>query len=441
MEACLVSWPDGAADVPHKDLAVLLVWFGVACACTKWPGEGLPPGQSGGQCRETAHSQKLGGTFSGAGEKMEIEALAHPARGLSLILNSPLSTPPSRPMNSTRVVQALGTIVGLLILGYLATQWSHVLFTVFAGVLLAVFLAGGSRVIEAQTALPRPWALLIMLLSLLGVGVGLWAVAGPDISEQASGLAALLPDAADRLEARVRASAERYAWLRPFVDPSQLLPPVSSVLGRVTNVFRGTLTIVADVFIVLFIGIYGAAAPTSYLNSMVRLVPPDRRSRAREVLYALGRALRWWLVGRLLMMVIVGVLTGLGLYVLGIPSPVALGLVAGLFSFVPYLGPVLSVVPALLVASVVGGTEMIYVLGVYGAVQLLESYLIAPLVQQQAVHIPPAAVITAQFIGGISAGAVGVLLATPLTIVAIVLVQMLYVEDVLGDQVPLLGEH
>lgn len=372
---------------------------------------------------------------------MEIEALLHLARRLFSIVDPPLSIPPSRPMNSTRVVQALGAIVGLLALGYLLMQWAHVLFTVFAGILLAVFLAGGSRTVEAQTALPRPWALLLTILALLGIGVGLWALAGPDISEQARGLAALLPDAADRLEAQLRASAERYAWLRPFVDPSRLLPSVSSVLGRVTNVFRGTLTIVADVFIILFIGIYGAAAPAPYLNGVVRLVPPGRRPRAREVLYALGRALRWWLTGRLLMMGIVGGLTALGLYVVGIPSPVALGLVAGLFSFVPYLGPVLSVLPALLVASVVGGTEVIYVLGVYSAVQLLESYLIAPLVQQKAVHIPPAAVITAQFVGGISAGAVGVLLATPLTIVGIVLVQMLYVEDMLGDQVPLLGEH
>ncbi len=340
-----------------------------------------------------------------------------------------------------RPYQALGVLLGLLLIAYVATKFIEVLFTVFAGILLAVFLAGVSRTLEEDTPLPRPLALLLTVVGLVGIVVGLWSLAGPDISEQVNALAALLPDATERLASRARTSAQQYEWVRQFVDPSQLLPPVSSLIGRVTNVFRGTLNLLVNAFIIVFIGIYGAAAPQTYLSGMVQLIPPESRPRAHEVLYAIGRALRWWLTGRLIMMVIVGVLTALGLHLVGIPSPVALGLVAGLFSFVPYLGPVLSVLPAVLVASVLGGTEVVYVLFVYGTVQLLESYLIAPLVQQQAVHIPPAAVITAQFVGGIGAGAVGVLLATPLTIVVIVLVQTLYVEDVLGDEVALLGEH
>jgi len=328
---------------------------------------------------------------------------------------------------------------GLVLL--VATQLVEVLFTVFAGILLAVFLAGVTEELTDDTLLPRPLALALTLVGLVGVLIGLWALAGPDISEQASALATLLPNAAERLASRVRSAVQQYGWMQRYVDPSQLLPPVSSVLGRVTNVFRGTLTLFVNGFIILFIGIYGGAAPQSYLDGMVRLVPPSSRPRAREVLSAVGRALRWWLTGRLILMLIVGVLTAVGLQVVGIPSPVALGLLAALFSFVPYLGPVLSVLPALLVASLIGLTEVFYVLLVYGTVQLLESYLIAPLVQQQAVHIPPAAVITAQFIGGVSAGAGGVLLATPFAVVVIVLVQTLYVEDVLGDEVALLGEH
>ncbi|MCS3858763.1 AI-2E family transporter [Salinibacter ruber] len=332
------------------------------------------------------------------------------------------------------------TVAGVLVL-VVATQLVEVLFTVFAGILLAVFLAGVTQDLTEDTRLPRPLAVALTLIGLGGVLVGLWALAGPDISEQASALATLLPDAAERLASRIRTTVQRYGWMQRYVDPSQLLPPVSSVLGRVTNVFRDTLNLLVNGFIILFIGIYGGAAPQSYLDGVVQLVPPSSRPRARDVLSALGRALRWWLTGRLILMLIVGVLTAVGLKVVGIPSPIALGLLAALFSFVPYLGPVLSVLPALLVASLIGPTEVLYVILVYGAVQLLESYLISPLVQQQAVHIPPATVITAQFIGGVSAGAWGVLLATPFAIVVIVLVQTLYVEDVLGDEVSLLGEH
>jgi len=352
-----------------------------------------------------------------------------------------MSTPQQNSLFVRRPYQMAGMVVGLVLLGYLATRFVEVLFTVFAGILLAVFLSGVARELTEDVHLPRPLALLVTVGGLAGLAVGLWVLAGPDISEQANALAALLPDATEQLARRVRTSVQQYEWVRQFVDPSQLLPPVSSVLGRVTNVFRATLNVLVNGFIILFIGIYGAAAPSSYVAGVVRLVPPARRSRAREVLHALGRALRWWLTGRLVMMAIVGVLTALGLQWAGIPSPVALGLVAALFSFVPYLGPVLSVLPALLVASVLGVKKVLYVLLVYGTVQLLESYLIAPLVQQQAVHIPPAVVITAQFIGGIAGGPVGVLLATPLTVVIIVLVQTLYVEDLLGDEVSLLGEH
>lgn len=352
-----------------------------------------------------------------------------------------MASSPSNSIVWRRPYRILGFAIAFLVLAYVATQFIEVLFTVFAGILLAVFLAGTAHELNEDILLPRPLALLLTIIGLVGLVVGLWTLAGPDISEQINVLAALLPDAAERLAGQVRRSAQQYEWIRRFVDPAQLLPPVSSVIGRVTNVFRGTLNILVNAFIILFIGIYGAAAPKPYVEGVVRLVPPAHRARAREVVHALGRALRWWLVGRGIMMVIVGLLTALGLHLAGIPSPVALGLVAALCSFVPYLGPIISVLPALLVASVLGMTEILYVLIVYSAVQLFESYLIAPLVQQQAVHIPPATVITAQFIGGIGAGAVGVLLATPLTIVLIVLIQMLYVEDVLGEDVSLLGEH
>lgn len=339
-----------------------------------------------------------------------------------------------------------GLVVGLLVMFYIATLFADVLLTVFAGILLAILLAGLTQELSEGTALPRSLALLLSLIGLVGIVVGLWALAGPDISEQINALASLLPSATERLANRLQSTAENYEWVRRLLDPSQLnpsqlLPTVSSVVGGVTNAFRGTLRLVVNGFIVVFIGIYGAAAPHKYVNGVVRMVPPSHRTRAREILHAIGRALRWWLTGRFIMMLIVGVLTALGLSLAGIPSPVALGLVAALCSFVPYLGPILSVLPAVLVASVLGITEVLYVLLVYGTVQLLESYLIDPLVQARAVHIPPAAVITAQFLGGVGAGAAGVLFATPLVVVVIVLVQTLYIEDVLGDEISLLGEH
>ncbi|MFO8099102.1 MAG: AI-2E family transporter [Salinibacter sp.] len=342
---------------------------------------------------------------------------------------------------SQRPYATLALVVSALLGGYLLIQMTGVLLTVFAGVLLAVFLAGLADHLCAYTPLPRPVALVLVIGALGSAVAGVWALTGPDLSSQINALAALLPNAADRLSIRLQGWAEQYPWIRQLLSPSDLIPTATSVLGSVTNVFSVTVDVLVNVLIIVFIGLYGAAAPRPYVESTVSLVPPSRRDRAREVLHALGRALRWWVLGRLALMGVVGILTAVGLSVVGLPSPMALGLLAALCSFVPYLGPVLAVGPALLVAFPSGSTTILSVVGVYGGVQVLESYLIAPLVQERAVHIPPAAVITAQFAGGVAAGAVGVLLATPLAIVGIVLVQTLYVEDVLGDAVALLGEH
>jgi len=340
-----------------------------------------------------------------------------------------------------RPYAAAGTGVALLLLLYLVMQFVEVLLTIFAGILLAVFLAGVAQGLSANTFVPRSVALLLAITGLVSLFAILWILTGPDISEQLSDLAALLPSATERLVNRLRSSVQQNEWVRRLLDPSQLVSTVPSVLGGVTNVFRSTVGILVNAFIVLFIGIYGAISPQWYVDGVVRMVPPARRQRAQEVLYAIGRALRWWLTGRVIMMVIVGVLTALGLSLAGIPSPTALGLVAALSSFVPYLGPVLAIVPALLVASLLSLTKVVYVVFVYGTVQVLESYMITPLVQERTVNVPPAALISVQLIGGVGAGVVGVLLATPLAVVIIVLVQTLYIEDVLGDEVPLLGEH
>jgi predicted PurR-regulated permease PerM len=112
----------------------------------------------------------------------------------------------------------------------------------------------------------------------------------------------------------------------------------------------------------------------------------------------------------------------------------------GGLSFIPYIGPLLALIPMLLVASLQSLTVSFYALAVYGVVQFAESNLISPLIQKRMVSLPPALLITAQMMGGVVAGGLGVLLAEPAAVVTMVLVQMLYIEDVLGESVPLVGE-
>lgn len=140
-------------------------------------------------------------------------------------------------------------------------------------------------------------------------------------------------------------------------------------------------------------------------------------------------------------MMVVGTLTTLAMRILGIPMALSLGVIAGLFSFVPYIGPVLSALPAILIAALQGSSQMLYVTLAYLIVQLLESYVITPLIHQRTVSLPPAVLLTLQLVIGVLLGPIGVVIATPLGVVVIVTVQVLYVQGVLGDSIHILGQH
>lgn len=157
-------------------------------------------------------------------------------------------------------------------------------------------------------------------------------------------------------------------------------------------------------------------------------MPASQRRRTAATLHALDHALRGWLTGTLVCMLIVGTATGVGLWLIGVPLAVALGLLAFMLEFIPYLGPILAAVPGVLMATSLGTTQALYALALYLGIQAVESYLLAPLVYQRAVHVPPALLISAQVIFGTLLGVLGVVFATPLTVCGMVLVQKLYLE-------------
>lgn len=335
----------------------------------------------------------------------------------------------------TRLVLIAGGILFLLVLSLLLLRHvASALLLVFAGILLAVLLDGLTTKLCDYTWLSRGWGLGLVVALLLAFFVAAGWLAGPQIGDQVTQLGDRIPNAIER----IRSSLMQYGWGRSILSSASGSKQIMSfVAGGITNVLRA----VASGLIIVVIGLYLAAEPGMYTDGAIRLLPPPKRDRAREVGRALGHALRWWLVGRFASMTVVGILTALGLWIAGVPLVLVLGLIAALLSFIPYIGPIASVIPAVLVALAESPIKVIYVIIVYGAVQLLESYLITPLIQERAVSIPPALLITAQVLMGLLAGAIGVLLATPLAVATIVVVQMLYLEDVLGDSVKTLGEH
>ena len=214
----------------------------------------------------------------------------------------------------------------------------------------------------------------------------------------------------------------------------------ADVLARVTGIFSTTLGIFADFIIILFIGLYLAIEPGLYTRGVIRLAPASRRERARAVIDEVGNTLRWWLIGKAASMLVIGVLTAFGLWLLDVPLALTLGLLAAILTFIPNIGPILSVVPAALLALLHSPTRALYVILLYLGIQTIESYLLTPMVQRRTVQLPPALTIFAQVLLGVLVGGLGLALATPLTAAALVLVRMIYVEDTLHDSIETSGE-
>ena len=333
-----------------------------------------------------------------------------------------------------RVSVAVGiTLLVLLLTGLLGTAFG-VFLRVLAALLIALPLRAGADWLHRRTGLPTGLALVVVTLLVLGLLVGIGWLFSDRISEQVRGLQQELPQAVRDVQARVQGT-QWGQWLnRENIDFTRIAGGTSEWLSRATGIFSTTVSVLADTYVIVFLAVFIVAQPKLYRAGLVMLVPKAHRARATQVLDTISETLVKWVLGRLTSMLVVGVLTVLGLWALGMPMAAALGLFAGLVTFIPNIGPIISMVPALLLAFFNGGPPMaLYVLLLYLGVQTLESVAVTPVVQQRLILMPPALIFIGQLIIGSYTGLLGLTLATPIIAILIVLVKMLYVQDVLGD--------
>lgn len=336
------------------------------------------------------------------------------------------ATPARRALTAVGIAAAV--TVGLLFL-WVARD---VLLLAFAGVLLAIFFRRLATWVSGHTPLSPKWGLVVVVVGLFGSLVAAFALRGPAIADEVRTLREQLPGAAESLERRLAA----YDWGRRVIEeaPSarELLPDSPDAISRATGVVSSTVSALGSFAIIVFLGIVLAATPRVYANGLLALLPARAVGRGREVIARLYDTLWWWLVGRVLSMTFIGVVTGVGLWLLGVPLAFPLGLLAALLSFIPNLGPILSAVPAVLLALAQTPRLGLWVVLLYTGVQIVESFVLDPIIDRKTVYLPPALTVVAQLVLAVFAGIVGVALATPLTAALVVLVTMLYVQDVLG---------
>jgi len=322
----------------------------------------------------------------------------------------------------------------LLVYQFLAAVVATVLLLA-TGLLLAVALSAPVELLHRRKV-PRPAAVtLIVLVILAALGLGGYLLL-PVLAEQISQLASYLPDALSQLVERLRNLASRLGIQTGggSISPSTLASIGRRVLGGILGIFSGFASFLTGLIVVLFVPLYLAAMPDPVERWVVRLFPPGRREKARKVLSESRGSLLGWLGGRLFSMLVVGVLSTIALYVIGIPGALFLGIFSGLVAFVPIIGSVAGAVPPLVLAFAGNPLDALWVLLAYVAIQQIESNLLTPLVMQRAVSLHPVVVIAAVTVAGAAFGVLGALLAVPASLVAGVLVDELWFQRLEGKE-------
>jgi predicted PurR-regulated permease PerM len=303
---------------------------------------------------------------------------------------------------------------------------------VFAGILIALPLSALCDFVERRTGLRRRWSLPLVLLSFVGVlCLGIW-LRGAAIEDQFNRLQESLPSAATELVTRI--GAQRWAgWLLAHGFGPDQGPSIVDVLPRVTRAVSGTLGYLGGLLVILFLGVVIAAEPQTYRRGFTQLFPRSAQVYLSCVVDKLRDELRLWLLARVACMVIVGLLVFFGLLALRVPLAGSLGILAGLLTFVPNVGPILSAIPPILLAFAMSPSRAILVMLLFCAVHALEGFLITPIANRAAVNLAPGLILVVQLLLAFVAGALGVALAAPLTVVVIVLVETVYKKAILSE--------
>lgn len=345
------------------------------------------------------------------------------------------STGSGNAMPPRRVARSVLIAIGLTALAYLLWQGRDVLFILFFGVLVGVFFSAFTGWLEKRGGLPRLVALGLVLLALTGLTVGFWILLWPILSEQLSTVGRDLPQVAQQatewVQAQYRSVAGEVGATGSDVEEevrSRLSDQVGSLLGGAMPILNSVAGALTGLLLVLVIGIYTAARPGLYRKGFLRLVPPAQRDRVAEALDRSEHSLRRWMIGTLINMAVVAAMVFAGLWILGVPAALALAVIAGVFEFIPFIGPIIAAVPAIAVALTVSPVMALWVTLLYVVIQQIEGDVIMPVVMRGAAELPPALTVFFQAIMAVIFGFLGLLLAVPILAVVIVGVQALYVE-------------
>ena len=324
------------------------------------------------------------------------------------------------------------TIVGVKLLAiafslFLLWQASGAIVIILVGVVMGVALSAAADGIARFAPLSREASLAVLIvLILVAVGLGIWSGGTALISQLQSYLQAVQTVGRQLQEFLARGAGGLFP--EGSINLDEAMPRFATVFGSAARLFAAMSEIAVNVVIIAFLAVFFAWQPSVYRSGLLALVPQDKRFTIGQAIDRAAMAIRKWLAGQTISMVVVFFATLISLLLVGMPYAVLLAFISGVLTFVPTLGPFLSGV-AIVIAGLSVSVELgLYGLGVYILIQFIETYMVTPLVQNEAVHLPPAATLGAQLVGGAIFGTLGFAFAVPLAAALRALVLELYVD-------------
>jgi len=339
-----------------------------------------------------------------------------------------------------------------------AWQFAATLFLLFSGMLLGVGLNAMTTLLGRLTGLPHALRLAIVCLALAGLLSGIVFLGGTTIAQQATVLSntikSQLGSVKEFLEQRgVDTSYLDFANAAGETKPegtatatTPTAPATSSqphgipgagalassggaIISQTLKVLLGTVSVVGNFFIVLFLGLAFAAQPSIYRAGLLFIAPAKYRGEATAIVDRIGETLERWLIAQMITMTAVFLVTWIGLAIIGIPSSFILGIQAGLLAFIPTVGAILGGLIVVLASLATGWIAALSAFILFLGVHALESYVLTPIIQRQALDIPPATLFAFQILLGVVFGIWGLALALPLMAIAKVMIDHFKAED------------
>jgi predicted PurR-regulated permease PerM len=324
----------------------------------------------------------------------------------------------------------LAIAVGLALVLYTAPS----LLLLFAGILFATLLDACTRGLGHILPVARAWRFALVTLvfaSLAALAIGWGIVRFP---AQVQMLLKVMDTQLGVLEGYLATFGIDLFGPGGRQDLSNFIADPGRLFGHVQYAVSGAYAVGINTIVIVCLGLFFAGAPSAYREGVLILVPLGARARVREVMNEMGQVLRSWLLGQLVRSAVVAVVLAVTLHLLGLPGAPLLGLQAGAANFIPYLGPLIAAFPIALVAMPLGLPTLAWVMAIYFAIQTIEGFVIAPLIQKGSVNVAPAWTLFAIVIFGALFGALGIALAAPLLAIGRIAVLRFYVEDWLKDR-------